>query len=481
MIKKLIGFYTCCLLLLSLNAQNIQASFSYATFLSPEQGPYIETYLTVHGNSVVYEKKAANSYQGTLEITYLFKQNNGIKRFEKYQLNSTPIVHLDSFKTDFIDQQRISIPNGTYDFEISIKDIHDTTAAFTTTQKLEINFPNNKLCISDIELVASVTPSENKGILSKHGFEVLPYSSDFYPETFEKIIFYAEVYRLEQILGPKHDFLVNYYIESASDNQVINNFKGFIREKALPVNVILSSFDIKNLASGNYHLVVEVRNKLNDLLIRKKVFFQRSNQIELISDIDDYDNSFVANIPKKELEEYIKGCAPISSPTEIRFAKNQLNSNDETLMKKYFLNFWISRNPEDPSSEWMSYKKRLEDVNREFSTAILKGYETDRGRVTLKYGSPNTRNQFTTEPLSYPYEIWHYYGIENRTNVKFVFFNRDESTNEYPLLHSNMQGEINNPQWRAQLQRSNRLNNGDDNSVVPYYGEKSDDFFNNPR
>ena len=67
---------------ITLTAKNIQAFLSYATFSSPDNGPYIETYLSVVGNSVVFKKNANDKYQGTIEISMIFRQGEKIINFD---------------------------------------------------------------------------------------------------------------------------------------------------------------------------------------------------------------------------------------------------------------------------------------------------------------------------------------------------------------------------------------------------------------
>ena len=117
-----------------------------------------------------------------------------------------------------------------------------------------------------------------------------------------------------------------------------------------------------------------------------------------------------------------------------------------------------------------------------FATGIKKGYTTDRGRVFLKYGEPNTRSVFPSEPNAYPYEIWHYYKIDNFSNKRFVFYSPDVVTNDFPLLHSDMPGHINYPQWRVQLhKRTNQPIDMDTEGQGGHYGSRANDYYNNPR
>ncbi len=464
-------------------AGNLKAYFTYCTFNSPDDGPYIETYLSVVGESSQYVKNEKNTFQSKIEITLIFKQGEEIKKFKKYNLLSPEINDSLAEKVNFMDQQRIPLPNGKYEFEISIKDLNAPGAPFKSTQILTVDYPQNEIGISDIELIESLKKTTTKSIITKNGYDILPYTSDFYPENFEKIAFYSEIYNADKALGENENFLISYYIETYENNKVVGNYKSFVREAAKPVNILLKSFTIEKLPSGNYNLVIEARNKNNDLLLTKKVFFQRSNPKStplLIS--DDYLNSFVATMDKKELDDNIKSIEPISTNIEISFAQNQLKGKDEELMRQYFYNFWVTRNNLEPEVEWKEYAKRVETTNKLFSTGIKKGYTTDRGRVFLKYGKPNTRSEVKSEPSSYPYEIWHYYKVEKFSNKRFVFYSPDVVTNDYPLLHSDMPGFINNPQWKVQLhKRTNQPIDMDTENNSDHYGGRANDIFNNPR
>jgi len=473
------------ILLFSANvfAGNLKAYFTYCTFNSPEDGPYIETYLSIIGGSAIYSKTEQNTFQGKIEVTLLFKQGEEIKTFKKYNLLSPEITDSLSERVDFMDQQRIPLPNGSYEFEVLIKDLNATNPPFNYKQPLNINYSPDNISLSDVVLIESVTKSIESNILTKSGYDIIPYTSDFYSEGFEKIAFYTELYNSDKLLGENEDFLISYFIESFEGLQVVGDYKSFIREKAKPVNILLKSFPIGKLPSGNYNVVIEARNKNNELLVSKKVFFQRSNpSVSPLLISDNFQSSFVSKFSKSELIEHIKSTEPIATNIESNFAQNQLDSDDNELMMQYFYNFWISRNESDPETEWNNYYKEVKKTNELFSTAIKKGYSTDRGRIFLKYGKPNTRSKFPSEPSAYPYEIWHYHKIKNFSNKRFVFYSRDLSTNEYPLIHSTMPGFINNPQWKIQLhKRTNQGINQDNQENNKHYGGRVDDYFNNPR
>lgn len=482
--KKFFIFSILALMLSNIGmAQQIKANFSYSTFSSPTNEPYLETYLYFNGSSLVYKTNSNNQLQATVEVTYIFKQGDKIVDFKKYNVQSPEATDSLAAKLNFYDQQRIPLPNGKYDFEIVLKDINSPVKEYTTLQELDMDYKGTNIELSDITLIESFKKSETKNILTKSGYDMLPYTADFYPEDFEKMLFYVEVYNAEKVLEKDEPFLIDYYIESYESKQIAGNYRSFKRETPKTVNALLTSFDIQKLPSGNYNLVVEIKNKENKLLALKKVFFQRSNPAAneiLVS--SDYINSFVTTISPTELEDFIKSTSPISSQIELNFAKNQLSNKDPELMRQYFYNFWLTRNAANPEEEWKKYRELVKTAEKEFSTSIKKGYETDRGRIFLKHGKPNTLSEMKNETSTYPYEIWHYYGIEGRSNVKFIFYSPDIISNDYPLLHSTLPGEIFNAQWKVELhKRTNQPRDINETQPREYMHDRTDEYFDLPR
>ena len=221
-------------------AGTLKAYFTYCTFNTPDNNPYIETYLSVVGESSKYVKNEANIFQSKIEVTLIFKQGEEIKKFKKYILLSPEINDSLAEKVNFMDQQRILLPNGKYEFEISIKDLNSAEPPFKSIQILTIDYPKDKISISDIELIESLKKTTTKSIITKSGYDILPYTSDFYPESFDKIAFYAEIYNADKVLGNNHDFLISYYIETFETKKVVGSYKSFTKETSQPVNILLS-------------------------------------------------------------------------------------------------------------------------------------------------------------------------------------------------------------------------------------------------
>ena len=462
---------------------NVNAVLDYAVFKHPVSGPYIEIYLNINGGSIVYDSLDTDKYQASVQIGYLIKKKDTDTtiNFSKFELKS-PIYAPDDIAQDLMDIKRLSVPNGNYDLEIIIDDLNSPDSATIVKTPIDIYFSNDSIQFSQIQLASGYTATESPSDFTKHGLEIYPNPSAYYSIDMDQLSFYLELYNTEKVLG-KEMFLVEFKILKTEDGSVANNLRGVSRKSAAPILPIIESLSIKDLSSGNYELLIEARDRENKLLASSSKFFQRNNPIYTEEVISDINLTFAGQFTDKEkLVEHINSLVPISSVSELNYAKYRIESNDLEQLQKYFYNFWYKRNPNDPAAEWDEYRRNVMYVNENYGSFIRKGYETDPGVIYLKYGEPTTVTKSRFEPGAYPYEIWQYNKIDSRSNAKFVFYNRTGQMGEDELLHSNVQGEISNYRWKAVIYGRNEPFKGtDDVEPRDTYGKEVDDFFDTPR
>lgn len=467
----------------------ITAYFDYKNFYAPGQGSYIETYISFVGHSIDYQLNKNGHYQGEVSVTQIIKKDDSIVAFQKYKLKS-PIIGPDSTILDFVDQKRWVLPPGLYNYELEIADvINPTKEHITSYQVLQVvAAPTNKLATSDIELLQSFKKSDVFSEWSKSGYEVIPYVSTYFPQYIGKIAFYMEIYNSETELGIGERFVVNQYIEKAATLTRMESFARFSKFSTEKVNVVFNSFNIEDLPTGKYNLVIEARNKTNQIIAEKKLFFERLNptatpDIKSLDQID-YSNSFAANfITEDSITEAIRCLSPIATDVDNTIIQSQLTAIQFETKKQFFYNFWKKRYPNNTEEKWLEYLTQVQQVEKIFGTSVKKGYVTDRGRIYLKYGAPNTMTDRPSEPSSYPYQIWHYYKLGDFSNRKFIFYLPDLVTNDYEILHSDMRGERQNYRWQIDLQkRTSPFNNLDNNNPVnSSHGSRSNELFTNPK
>lgn len=469
---------------------DIRAYMTYEKFYAPEQGNYIEANLAVKGSSLTFRKNDNDKFQSKLQVTMIFSRADTVVTFEKYNLFSPELEDTSEIDFNFVDQKRFQLDTGKYNFELRLSDVYtdfenDTTPLVYNTP-IHLQFNKEEIEISSLQFIESYQKTEKQNTFTKNGIEIIPYMSNFFPNDVNSLSLYFEIYNTIKKMGEDEGFLVNYYLESYESSKILDTYAGYKRMKTNPVNVFLHKFDITNLPSGNYNMVVEIKNKKNKQLALKKKFFQRSKP-QIKYDKDKLENvdisqSFAEKMSRDSLEKFIPALEPIANNLELMFIRSDLSEKDEKELQKYFLSFWESEDPLKPEKAWKNYYKQVREVEKFYSTSIHRGYETDRGRVYLQYGPPNTINERDHKPSSYPYEIWHYNQLtENQWNKKFVFYNPDLVTNDYELIHSNAIGEEYNPTWKYKLNKRNSITNDRYNTDNPdHWGSEAEELYNNP-
>jgi GWxTD domain-containing protein len=492
MMQNLLNLLLLCLLIspgtADAQANRPKALFSHANFMMAGKSPYVESYLLVKGNSVKYARNANGKFQASIEVILTVTEGEKIKFADRYNLLSPETDDTTKISFNFLDQQRIPVSNGSYNIGVSIKDNNNPShEKVEATEPLQVKFAPDSMSVSDIQLVESASKSDKPGPLNKGGFNLVPHISDFYPQEEEKLTFYAEIYRALEYLGESQKYLVNYYLEDINLGKKIDQFSGFNRFNTASVNSLMAELNIQELYSGNYNLVIEVRDKDNQLVAKKKSSFYRYNPYQSVN-LDKIvsivtEGSFAENYKNPDsLAEHIRCLSPVSSIRERQYAANLLQDKNMKFMQQYFLGFWKNKNPQDPAKAWNDYYNEVRKVEANFSTAIKRGYNSDRGRVYLQYGPPDNRQESLREPSAFPYEIWQYYKINNQSNRRFVFCNQDLVTNDFLLIHSDALGEHNNDQWMFQImKRDTQTNDIDQTESDSHYGSQLKQNFQTPR
>jgi GWxTD domain-containing protein len=473
-------------------AGSVRAYFNYSVFYAPGKGNYIETYLTVAGNSVLF-KKSKNRFLATVHVDISFSQEGKQVQGGSYNMNSAEIIDTSS-KPVFTGIQRYALKPGKYDMTLKIRDVNREGSELSASQSIEITEPaESAVTLSDFELLESFTKTEVPNDQSKSGYDLFPYVMRHYPETFNKLMFYAEAYNCDRKLGPDERFLFSYYVEGAASREKLAGLQAYSKQKASAVNPFIGQFDLTHVATGEYNLVLEVRSSGNELVAEKRLPFTRiASSVKIpLSDLGAVDTSgtFVSQMMNPDtLKDYIACLWPISTTTERDWQYSQIKNADVKVMQQYLYAFWVNRDSKNPELAWKTYRAEAVKVKKEFACGKIPGYMTDRGRVYLQYGAPSAAQQMPTEPDSYPYEIWQYYRLRDpatgtfQSNKKFVFYNRELDGKCYELIHSDARGELRDDRWQIKLkQRSNQVLNLDETKPKSTYGSNADDLFQNPR
>ena len=479
MLMRLISFLfvlTSTFTLLSQGSQ-LRAYLDTKQFYAPNEGNYLEVYFQFVGHSIRY-LPVPEGLKGELAIRIELKKDSETILTDAYRLES-PLMK-DSIVEDFYDIKRIPIRPGEYTFSISLTDLNSENKPVNTSFPVTIEALESGVTASDIQTIEYAFPTEQLNGFTKSGYYMIPRLSTFYPKELKSIPVYLELYQTHQLTDTI--FGVKQWISSTDTGKEIEEYTSYSKHKVGEVVPVLRNVNIANLTTGKYALNYSVISKNMAELVTQRYFFERSNDIEVSYDVETLvlDPTFQASLTTDSVSYFLESLIPISKPAEIKNILSVLKSKDEDRQRRHLQAFWSKTTPENPSESWIKYKMQVQLVERLYANNFQEGFETDRGRVYLQYGSPTNIIQREVSSTEYPYEIWQYNKIGQFSNRRFIFYNPDLVNNAYRLLHSDMLGELKNPAWPQMLnsRNSTKGNIDDPNSgVQEHWGGNSNDLF----
>lgn len=474
-IALFIGFSVCS----SLVGQEtkLRAYLDSKQFYAPGNGDYIEIYFQYVGPSVKY-KSVEGGLQGEIAVSIEIKDGENRVAGDLYRLQS-PLMK-DSIIEDFYDVKRFAIKPGRYILNIELNDLNSTNASIKASQPIVIDDLGSGITASDIETIEYASKGDESSAFFKSGYNMIPRLSTFYPEQLSSIPVYFEFYNtnlLEDSVCAVKQYIVN--TENGAELTDLTVYTKLTTAEVLP---ILRNVDISKIPSGTYSLNYTLLTRSMIELSTQSYLFERSNDIDIAWDMESMvlDPSFQGSITTDSVAYYLESLIPISRSTEIKNIIAVLKTKDEEKQRMHIQAFWFKTAPNSVYDSWIKYKAQVQLVEHLYSNNFQEGFETDRGRVYLQYGSPTNIIVKEVSPTEYPYEIWQYNKIGNFSNKRFIFYNPDLVNNAYRLLHSDMIGELKNPGWPQILsQRNTNDGTADDRNqdVQDHWGGNSNDLF----
>jgi GWxTD domain-containing protein len=438
--------------LFSSDIKALDISVTSASFHSKDK-IYLEVYIYVVGSSAHFDTLENGNLKASIDCILTIESNGQIINFDKFTLNSP---ESETIK-DFMTLKRFSISNGSYQIKLEANDTGDKNKQFSSTNNVQINYLASAIQLSDLQLLSSISESTNEGEFNKSGYFLETAAFNFFNKDIDLLSVYLEVYNpSEDLYKAAYLRYAIYQKKTGSENSIV--LQKFKKLEAKLIQPVILRVPIKEIVSGNYELIVEIRNKDKMLVDVKTISFQRSNpvldlMVKMENQKEGFEYSFVSKMDDETARYSLKAILPLckgdqSSTLEEIFLSGDLNA------KRYFLyNFFYERSPVDPFFAYEQFMQVANAVDKSFRSNVGYGFETDRGRIFLKYGKPIETVEVEDEPSAPPYEIWFYDRLEEskQYNVKFIFYNPSLAINDYILLHSNCNGERYNPRWEVEL------------------------------
>jgi GWxTD domain-containing protein len=456
----------------------LKAYLDTKQFYNPQIGNYVEIYMQFVSSSLKYEWKETG-LQGKIAIRLNVSQKDSTYFSDLYLLES-PIMK-DSIVEDFYDVVRFAVAPGTYNFKIELSDVlNEKSKAITAESELVVKDLSKSVSTSDLEIAEFAKKSDESNNFTKSGYYILPRLTNYYPSELSKIPVYFEIYNTNQLSDSL--IILKQSLRNVETLDELIDYEYYSKHATATVIPVIRGVDIANLPTGKYELVYSILDRTKYEYFSKSYIFERTNMLDQNLNMENLvlDPAFQNSITDDSLDFFLESLIPISKQNEILNIISSLKTKNKEIARKHIQAFWVKTSPTNPYEAWISYKQQVLFVEKLYSNNFQDGYETDRGRVYLKYGAPTNVIQKETSPSEYPYEIWQYNKIERFSNKRFIFYNPDLVNNTYRLLHSDMLGEIKNQGWQAALSKRNTVNGSVDNPNMynqDHFGGNSNDLF----
>ena len=477
---KILHLLFCCLFFFtfSINSQvkSLKVLTDHHFYLDPSSGEYIELAFQFDSENIHFVKSKFD-YSANISLKIIVSQDSTDFVNSTYLIDSPKFR--DSLFEDFIDVRRFLLKPGKYLLSLSFKDINSSQLAVKSSQFIIVPDLHSKISISDIQVCENIRESKQDNMLTKSGYDLFPRLLNYFSSECKFLPSYLEIY------NPFKDSLLislktSYYsIDKKKELNYLTKVKHF---KLGEITPIIQKNEISDLPTGSYKLVYSVLKDSIELCATS-YYFDRTNEFNDVISIEKIilDPDFNSSVSNDSLKYYLLSIIPISNESEIPVITKIVREHDDVKMRSYLQSFWVaSVGRLKASNGWLNYKVQLKLVEKLYKTSIFNGFETDRGRVYLKYGPPSAILIRETSPSEYPYEIWQYDKIKQFSNKRFIFYNPDLVNNHYQLLHSDMQGELKNYRWQQILTKRNSPNQNiddpNDGNTDHYGGESSDVF-----
>ncbi len=478
-----ITFFT--LILVLLNVANLHAQKSVRVFLDskqyydPELGNYLEIQLLFSGYTLEY-LPVEEGLQGEIAVAMQITQNDSSIVNDVYRLK-TPIMR-DSVIDDFYDIRRYQLSPGVYQYMLEIFDMNSTSESLTATQTLVIDELGKSVQISDVQVADYAAKGDGTSMFYKSGYDIYPRLNNYFNEESLNLPVYFEIYNTH--LSKDSVFGLKQTVINADSGEEFAELSDIFKVKAAPVVPVIRQMSLVNVPAGKYVVEYTLINREQEVVAQTAYSFER--EIESATEYLTLENTiidpaFQASLTNDSVSYYLGSLIPISRPGEVRNILQILKTKTVEDQRKYIQMFWITTAGKSKAYDsWIQYKGQVQLVESVFSTNLMDGYETDRGRVYLQYGAPTQMIPREVSPSEYPYEIWQYDKIGVFSNKRFIFYNPDLINNNYSLLHSDMVGELKNNAWPQALNRRNTTNGNvdDPNSTKQeHFGGQSNSLY----
>ena len=410
-----------------------------------------EFYYSFDENTLKY-KLSEKGLLGELFIHVSVYSNIKLETEKKWVVSHQINKADSSLDKSMVGQKNFSLKSGQYKINVYLQDVNDSTSSS------EINFDlfirqaeKENIFLSSLQLAQNTEESGKSGLkwneaFRKNNFYIMPNPSLIFIANKQKLNCYLEIYYSK--LNDNDSIDICYSILDIYENKLSETNKRLEAKKDLLIDI--NEFDIIEYETGTYFLRAAAvkQGGLDSTLTDKKFYILNplvlKKKKEQFYESLTYERSEFASLNDKQTDVEVAKIKPIASSIELsEFA--MLSTGDAK--RRLLFRFWQNRDSDTNTifnEALFNYRELIAFANRFFSFSKTEGWQTDRGRILLKYGMPTEREQYPFDSETRAYESWFYSEIQGGVYFHFVDMT---GYGRYELVHSTAQFELQYENW----------------------------------
>ncbi len=435
-------------------ADELRFDYDYCLFRNDDQKLFLELYYSFSQQNLIFVK-TDNGYEaaGELDLVVFNKNDNKITIQKQFRVPVSVTDTANYNKTaNLTGQVNLLLDSGSYSFKIKASDFNNSSDSASFEDNLDLNrFPSSNVAISCIQIASNIQKSSDKNsVFYKNTLDIIPNPDRLFGNNLKNLYYYFELYNLKDPYI-SNDYYIVREITDLNGNKLKSQEKKYLLKNESKVE--FGSFDVSDLPTNSYNLVIRVVNDKNkDAAMNLKKFFVYNSDSSKIN-YDKFKETYLLSEYAKYTEEQLDNEFQLATyiVTDVERQQYQ-NLKDLEAKRKFMYDFWKNRDvtPLTPINEFkLAYFDRVKYANQHFKFDFNEGWQTDRGRVYIVYGKPDDVERYPFEADQRAYEIWRYDNIQG--GVQFVFVDMGNATGDYGLVHSTARNELRNDNWQLKL------------------------------
>lgn len=365
---------------------------------------------------------------------------------EGWQQNPVPLDDVASAAN--LELLEFQVAPGRYQLGVSVQ---DSITGTEYRDSLTLEGYRTAPLVSDLVLSRSVRAAKAE--------DSMPRGGDW---RHGNLVITATPYLRLSVIKPELYYLLEAYAagpdSAAVTSQVVNDSGQVVvqtRPKMLGVDaggsILTGGVNLTGLPQGEYRFRITLELD-GDRAVREAPFSVRALETPPVAAANGLgpDEAYFGAMTEAQLDSAQAPLVIIAQPGEL----NVYNAGMSPAAKARFLiEFWrrLDANPNDGVNlAREAFYARISEADRRFresGRSRVQGWRTDRGRIFLKYGSPDETYRRPEEGQTAAVEVWRYTRGRNRY---YIFMDRTR-LGAYQLLHSNEVTEPGLPDWQSQL------------------------------